>query len=405
MAKKMKKKVADMTDKEVAKDYQKFAEKVVKKPKEKKKEKPKFNLTDLQTEMDSFELELLTTDTSNEIPCYIIPFRSLSLQFITGGILGGKFHEISADSQAGKSYLLYELYSTVQEMGGVCYHQDGERAFTSQIAKACKIKDDGTFAKTHERDINKLFASMGKFIKAVRKKDKKCPILLGIDSFPSLQTTNSLKEFEAGTDPKGYAAMQKNAAFSMAIEKFVATLDSYDATLILINQTRTKKGIVFGDPTTTLGEEVIKFWCTQRIRGRHVTKLKTLVKSTEKKEPIKMEVGIVVEWKAIKNRLAAPFQKATIQTLFSKGILPYSGISELLTNHNRIEVTKAVKKKKNEEGEAKNGGILHIASDDTFENIVELINEHPEVLKPILVGELDDSELVEEGDSSEAVEE
>jgi len=406
LAKPAKKVVTKAEIKEKVEKMNKLADK---KAKSKSKPKSKFNLADdLQSEMDGFEIMILNSDNAEDVPCYIIPFKNKSLQFITGGIMGGKFHEISGDSQTGKSYLLFELYSAVQKMGGVCLHQDGERAFTSQIANACDIALDGTFGITHERDINKLFSRMLKFIQAVRKKDKTCPILIGIDSFPGLQTKAALATFEAGTEPKGYAAMQKNGAFSQAIEKFIPELDNYDATLILINQTRKLKGVIFGDPIVTLGEDVIKFWCTQRIRGRHSTKLKSKVNSSEKKDQIEIKVGMVVEWEAIKNRLVAPFQKAKIQTLFSKGILPYSGIAELLTNHGRILYYNPKKKKKDDkpaketkeekEAKSKKPTYTHIESGIVYDSIVDLIAEHPEVLNPIKVGDLDDNEIEEDNE-------
>lgn len=360
--------------------------------KTKKKEVKAFSLEDISDELGKFESDIYSEDREEVEPCYIIPFKNEAMQFATGGILGGKFHEISGDSQSGKSYILYDLYRSVQEMGGVCYHQDGERALTDAIMKSVKIKKNGTLAITYERDINKYFAKIIAFIKAVRKKNKKCPILIGCDSFPSLQTTLALENFDKGKDPKGYAAMQKNAAFSQAIEKLIPVLDDYDATFILINQLRWKKdGMIFGDNSYTLAEDVIKFWCTQRIRGKHVSKLKTIKKVEGQKNPVKLEVGMTVEWYANKNRFVAPFQKVKVQTLFSKGLLPYSGIADVLQLHERISI------KKDKESTT----FIHNKSKQKFSSIVELIDTFPEVVTPIKVGELDDSELVEENDSAD----
>lgn len=355
----------------------------------KTQDRSKAVIDSLEADLKDFEFEIMSdTNDLSDVP-YIIPFKSHALNFITGGILGGKFIEVSGDSMVGKSYLLYELISSVQAMGGYALLQDGERAFSKNIALANKISMNGTFAITKERIIENLFPLMLKYILSIRKKDKTAPILIGLDSFPSLQTRDVMKGYEEGADPKGYAAMQKNLKFSQSIEKFVGDLDTYGATLILINQTRTKKGVVFGNPTYTLGEEVIKFWCTQRIRGRTAKKLNKKVHSTVKKE-IEMQVGIRAEWHAIKNRHVAPFQKAMVQTLFSKGIDPFKGVDELLLNHNRISIETI------RENKRAAPRYTSIETGAVYATISDLIDAEPKIIQPIMVGEIDSDDLVEE---------
>ena len=77
----------------------KQAEEAVKEVKKKKQNKetekvmrvkPKIDLEAFTKELKDFEVTIYDKETSYVEAPYIIPFRSLALQFITGGIMGGR---------------------------------------------------------------------------------------------------------------------------------------------------------------------------------------------------------------------------------------------------------------------------------------------------------------------------
>lgn len=365
------------------------------------------SIADFKDELKDFEFEILNEDSNDDddIP-YIIPFKNESLQFITGGILGGKFMEISGESQSGKSYLLYQAIASCQEMGGRALLIDIERASTNTILKNCGIKFDGTIAISHERDMTSVFGLMLKFIKAIREKEKEqkvktiTPILIGLDSFPALQIPLAMEEYEKGKEIKGYAAMQKNAKFSQLIEKFVGDLADYGATLVMINQTQIDRTILFGDNIKSKGEDVIKFWCTQRLRGKFVKKLVKEVDSAERKTGTKIQVGVKAEWTGIKNRFTAPFQKAYTYTLFDKGMDRFKGFEENLVTSGRISLGKA-KVDKDGNKSRKELTTLILPDGQIFYSVRDLIKEIPDITKPIMVGDVDGGDFSEEDSDSD----
>lgn len=364
------------------------------------------SLEDIMKGVGKFEAKILSGEQEDDfaIP-YRIPFKHVGLQSITGGIIGGKMAEISGDSQTGKSFLLYELIAGVQSMGGYALLFDLENAFENAFAKIVGINlRDGTFAIENNPDIGFFFSKSMMFITKIREFEKlhkkpRAPILIGCDSFPGLSTKVDLANMEAGKDLRGYAAMQKNAYFSQEIGKFTQFLDQYDATLVFLNQTRTDHKIEFGDKTVTPAEGIIKFWCTQRIRGKLSKKIVKIVPSLEH-DKTKITIGSTVWWETIKNRSIKPFQKMLVKFRYASGIEMYSGLDELLYSQEKIvpatttktrdgeTVKKPIKGFKLKSGENK----------DFYYSIADLVNANPSLITPAWTGTYDDGEGVEDGE-------
>jgi len=355
----------------------------------------KKSLSDILSGIKGMRAMVLEGNTEKvfEVP-YRIPFSHRGLQAITGGIMGGKFHEISGDSQSGKSFLLYELIKNTQEMGGYVLLFDGERALEEAYLKVVGIdSESGTLAIEYNMDVENFFGVSSQFIKAVRDVDKKCPVLIGVDSYPAFTIPDAIEEMEKGKDPKGYAAMQKNGKFSQGIEKFIQILDAHDATMVLLNQTRVDSKIMYGDNTITLAENVIKFWCTQRIRGKLQKKLVKLSDSIEIKKGVKTVVGSTTKWTTIKNRSVKPFQFVTTKVRYSTGLDVWSGVDELLVNMGRITQAGTTIGKEGEKLGKPVKGFKLKRGDKFYYDIEAICGENPDLLESLWTGSNDEDGL------------
>lgn len=390
-------KTASPTTQEEPKTTKKTAKKVVKKKVVGKKKESTFTLNDIMGELAEFQIQVMSKDSNLDDAPYRIPFKNKALQKATGGIIGGKMIEISGVSQAGKSFLLYELLAECQKMGGYGLLTDGERAFEDAYAGMVGIDlKAGSFAISNEIDMDKHFKIMVKFMKGVRAKNKTAPILLGTDSFPLLQCNVDLANMEAGKDPRGYMAMQKNAKFSQWVEKIIPMLDKYDATFVLLNQVRKDHTVKFGDPWKSLCEDVIAFHCTQRLRGKAIGKITRKGKSINQSSGKTLQIGSKSEWNSIKNRAVKPFQKVQIDILYAKGINEYSGLDELLVNDDLIKVASSSVGANGEKLSKQIKGFKLIDKDSKFyPTIKELVDENPHVLEPIWTGSYDDGDEYE----------
>jgi len=399
-----------------------MSKKVAKKTKKvKKKVVKKFDLRDITDDMNKFAFSVMDEESKNEeIAPYKIPFRHHGLQKTTGGVLGGKFLEIAGASQSGKSFLLYELMSEAVQMGGFCQLFDGERAFEEPYAEMVGLDiRGGHFAfgeiqtATQKKkglrgdpivDMDMVFKAMYAFITNIRKKvkDLSIPIVMGVDSYPALQCKVDIANMEKGADPRGYRAMQKNAAFYGHLERMIPVFDKFGATFILLNQLTKDHSITYGNPYKSNAEEKIKFWATQRLQGKLLGKLKKTVKSIEKKNGRIVYTGMRTEWTTNKNRAVRPFQTTITDVRYASGLDPFSGLVELLVND---ELVKVGSTKFDSDGEAltkSRVGVKVIKEKEDFKDkfygmneLNILITDYPEFLEPVWTGtfEEDDDEF------------
>lgn len=401
------------TKKKTRKKSTKKATKKKAKKVSKNKTNEEFSLEDIETELKAFGVSTLKQDDpEEEIAPHKIPFRNLALQKITGGVFGGKFFEIGAQSQAGKSYLLYEIAADAQKMGGYVLLLDGERALEESYAKMVGLNmRSGRFLLAEKRtakqkkegmrgtpivDIDEFFRLAYAFVKSIRQRvpDLSKPILIGVDSYPMLRTETDLTQMEKGKDPKGFAAMQKAAKFYEALAKYLPKYDEYGADLFLLNQLTKNTDIKFGDPWESNAENKIKFYATQRLKGKLVGKLTAAIKGTDKKR----QIGMKTQWKCIKNRGVQPFQDVTIKVRYNSGIDKYSGLEELLKDDQTIrDASRKIDSPKTGKKITQKGfKLIKDENGEFFPTIKELVEKHPEVLEPIWTGEQDFSDVEEE---------
>lgn len=135
--------------------------------------------------------------------------------------------------------------------------------------------------------------------------------LIVVDSVAGMKTK---KEYDEGLT--GEAAMAEQARiWSSAMRKMVQMLDETQSTLVLLNQVRSKPGVMYGPKTVTPGGNAIKFYASLRLELYHPS-------GSRLDGGRAKAIGV----RAVKNKLAVPYRDAQFKLDYEKGFVDRWGI-------------------------------------------------------------------------------
>jgi len=139
-----------------------------------------------------------------------------------------------------------------------------------------------------------------------------------VDSVAGLETS---EEVIATVSEAKNKVGQSGRLMSVALKKIVRAAYTSDTAVIFINQMRDKPGVMYGPTETTPGGRALKFYSSARIQVHALTgKENKFMKGAE-------QVGHRIEMQVVKNKLGAPYRKATMDLYYFS---PLDTISELL---------------------------------------------------------------------------
>ena len=163
------------------------------------------------------------------------------------------------------------------------------------------------------------FEAIETIILAIRKKDKETPIMIGYDSIGTSPTRKELDDDFGKNSEMGGALRAKVAG--QCLRRINPMLRKYKAGLIIINQVRSKVGVMFGDPRTRAGGgKALLYYCGTSLEA-HSGKNDALY--DERKNPL----GITGTMKAVKNKITKPFQSCEFKLLYDQGLQPEFGLT------------------------------------------------------------------------------
>ena len=290
---------------------------------------------------------------------YFVDTGSLALnyicsgRFISGGIPGGKLTEIYGPNSSSKSLLGANILFGCQRQKGVASLQDCENSANKEFiqkASHCNLKRIIRHTPLSLDGPEGVFHKMGKLMEKAREKiSMDIPLVIVYDSIGVSPSARELREADL---PDNYTAAdfkrivggneqpgERAKICSKELRKLNALMEKYNATVVILNQTRAKIGgyAPMGQQalTTAGGGNALPFYASCRIETK--TQMKIEKKLGGKKKKI---MGINVKLKNVKNKTHRPFiESDNIQLLFDRGINPISGLLICLIDSDRIEVS------------------------------------------------------------------
>jgi len=267
-------------------------------------------------------------------------------KFITGGVPGGKLTEVYGPNSSCKSLIGTNILFGCQRKNGVPVLEDCENAANKEFIKTASHCDLKRVVRHTPQSLEQVFKKMYKSIEFIRaKKGPDVQIAIVYDSIgvspcerelneiklPEKYTQEQFKKIVGGKEQPG----ERAKICSKEFRKLNTVMEKNGATVIILNQTRDKIGVMYGNPKTTAGGgNALPFYASCRLETSTMKKIER--KITAKKKKI---LGINIRVKNVKNKTHHPFvESENIRLLFDYGIDPISGLLSCLLDAGRIEI-------------------------------------------------------------------
>jgi len=236
-----------------------------------------------------------------------------------GGLPEGRIVEIFGDPSIGKSHVAAQICRGAQQMGGLAVYIDTENATSPENLGLLGVNIADKFVYVSEHCTENVMSIAEQTMLKARSMKKDVPIIIVWDS---VAASSPKAELDGEYDDNSIGLQART--ISKGMRKITGAIGDNNVLFVILNQTRTKIGVMYGDPTTTSGGKAIPFHSSVRIQ---------LLGGQKLKNDYDEIVGIRVLAKTIKNKVAPPFRKVEFEIHFGYGIKEHEQIYEMLKGH------------------------------------------------------------------------
>jgi recombination protein RecA len=245
------------------------------------------------------ELVLLSGDAATKFDGDVVStdLRSLDEALGIGGMPRGRIVEVFGPESSAKTSIALHMVGRVQAEGGKAAYIDAEHALNLKYAKDLNVDVDNLLISQPDSG-ERALEIMHTLLKS-RAVD-----VIVIDSVASLVP---LREQEKGVE--GSTMGMQAAMMSKSLRIMNPRIKKSNTLVIFINQTRSKIGVMFGNPETTSGGTALKFYSSMRLSFRFRGQYK-------KKGKVR---GMDCRVRVVKNKMAIPYMIANLRLIYGKG--------------------------------------------------------------------------------------
>src|SRR6056300_1726838 len=242
-----------------------------------------------------------------------------------GGIPIGMITQFIGQASTAKTVFGTHILREAQRKG---YHTliiDSENAYNPTFARTLGIDPEKLIYAAPET-VEECFDTIEKIINSIRTEDPSTPIVVFYDS---LAVSPSKAEMEAeGYEGNNMQGATRAKMIGACLRKINPSLRPKKVALVLVNQIRTKVGVMYGDPrVAAAGGNALEYYLGVNLE---TSKTDTV---GDKDNP----TGIRGKVKNKKNKLIEPFKSCEFELMFNKGLNPLYGLLPHLERDGIVE--------------------------------------------------------------------
>eukprot|EP00934_Nitzschia_sp_Nitz4_P003156 Nitzschia sp. Nitz4//scaffold2_size372955//156859//158207//NITZ4_000411-RA/size372955-snap-gene-0.24-mRNA-1//1//CDS//3329546742//3146//frame0 len=229
-----------------------------------------------------------------------------------GGYPKGRVVEIFGPESSGKTTLALHAIAECQKANGTAAFVDAEHALDPTYASRLGVDVDNLFVS--QPDTGEMALDIVDHLIRSSAVD-----LVVVDSVAALVPRAELE----GDMSDQHIGLQARL-MSKALRKITGSLAMSQATVIFLNQLRSKVGVIYGNPEVTSGGNALKFFASVRLDAR-------------RKEVLPDNKGIRVKVRVVKSKVAVPFQTVLLDINFGTGIDRYGCLLDAAVERGIVE--------------------------------------------------------------------
>jgi recombination protein RecA len=242
-----------------------------------------------------------------------------------GGIPIGMITQFIGQASTAKTVFGTHILREAQRKG---YHTliiDSENAYNPTFARTLGIDPEKLIYAAPET-VEECFDTIEKIINSIRTEDPNTPIVVFYDSL-------AVSPSKAEMDAEGYEGNNMQGAtrakmIGACLRKINPSLRPKKVALVLVNQIRTKVGVMYGDPrVAAAGGNALEYYLGVNLE---TSKTDTV---GDKDNP----TGIRGKVKNKKNKLIEPFKSCEFELMFNEGLNPLYGLLPHLERDDVVE--------------------------------------------------------------------
>lgn len=248
-----------------------------------------------------------------------------------GGIPIGAITQIIGESSTAKTVFVTSTLREAQAKGYYTVLIDTENTFSESFAEMIGI-DHTKLLMPSPSDIESMegaFETVEKYIKKIREIDKETPIVIAYDSVAVSPIKKELDTENYDSDNMIGALRAK--IMGAALRKLNGILRREKVAFVIVNQVRSKVGVMFGNPeTAAAGGKSLEYYLSVNLKTNSPKGSGKLF--DDNKKPI----GIQGTVKNIKNKVSIPFRECSFKLLYDKGLDKWEGLLPSLQEEGHI---------------------------------------------------------------------